>query len=109
MPPVPGLEVTGIEPATVTATFDLTVEFQEAEDGLHFAVTYRTDLFDQATVTRLADHLTTLLSGLAGAAGDSRVADLPMVPPAETDLVLTQWNAPPTRSRRSPGPGTEWP
>ena len=63
-PALPGLAVEGLDPATVTASFDLTIEFQEVDKALRFAITYSTDLFDAATVERLAEHLTIVLSAL---------------------------------------------
>ncbi|MGW7573424.1 non-ribosomal peptide synthase/polyketide synthase [Streptomyces sp. NPDC054765] len=63
---LPGLQVSDIEPDTHHAGFDLTLEFAETGSGaLHGLITYNTDLFDAATAARLADQLTTLLTGIA--------------------------------------------
>ncbi|MFF4383569.1 non-ribosomal peptide synthase/polyketide synthase [Kitasatospora sp. NPDC001547] len=63
---LPGLDVTGIETDTLRTVFDLVLEFVEAADGaLHGLVTYSTDLFDPATVERMAAQLTTLLTAVA--------------------------------------------
>jgi amino acid adenylation domain-containing protein/non-ribosomal peptide synthase protein (TIGR01720 family) len=63
---LPGLEVTDVEIPTVTANFDLVIGFQELPDGrLHGALTYNTDLFDAATIDRMAAHLTILLEQIA--------------------------------------------
>ncbi|MEV4051952.1 non-ribosomal peptide synthase/polyketide synthase [Amycolatopsis sp. NPDC049688] len=58
---LPGLRVTELDVPVVSASFDLTLEFQESSDGLLGAVTYNSDLFDAGTIRRLAGHLTTLL------------------------------------------------
>ncbi|MEW1749997.1 non-ribosomal peptide synthase/polyketide synthase [Streptomyces angustmyceticus] len=63
---LPGLDVSDIEPDTHHAGFDITLEFAETESGaLHGLLTYNTDLFDDATAQRMADQLTTLLTGIA--------------------------------------------
>ncbi|WP_260636943.1 non-ribosomal peptide synthase/polyketide synthase [Streptomyces angustmyceticus] len=63
---LPGLDVSDIEPDTHHAGFDVTLEFAETDTGaLHGLLTYNTDLFDDATAQRMADQLTTLLTGIA--------------------------------------------
>jgi len=47
---------------------------------------------DDATATRLVAQLVTLLEGMA-TMPDARVADLPLLPAAERNLVLHEWNA----------------
>ncbi|MFJ6727418.1 amino acid adenylation domain-containing protein, partial [Streptomyces sp. NPDC091281] len=73
------------------APFDLTVEFFETEDGLTARVGYSTALFDEATVARLAGHLTTVLSA-AAAEPDRPLATLPMLTEDEYAQVVTGWN-----------------
>src|SRR5205823_3020614 len=51
---LPGLEVEEVELPTVTASFDLSIEFTELGGELYGAVTYRTDLFDATTIQRMA-------------------------------------------------------
>ncbi len=90
---LPELTVEGVAPVTAAASFDLTIELQEAADGgLRVAITYATALFDRATVARLADQLVVVLTGLA-AQPDRPVAALPLLPDAERRLVLHDWNA----------------
>ena len=48
-----------------SARFDLLVEFVPPGDALVMALEYNTDLFDAATVARMAGHLETLLDGIA--------------------------------------------
>ncbi|BDH12172.1 non-ribosomal peptide synthase/polyketide synthase [Streptomyces hygroscopicus] len=63
---LPGLQVSDIEPDTHHAGFDITLEFAETDSGaLHGLITYNTDLFDAVTAERMADQLTTLLTGIA--------------------------------------------
>ncbi|MCA1681612.1 MAG: amino acid adenylation domain-containing protein, partial [Actinobacteria bacterium] len=75
---LPGLEVDDVELPMVTASFDLKIDFQELDGDLYGAMTYNTDLFDAATMERLAGHLQVLLGGIAGDAGRP-LGELPML------------------------------
>ncbi|WP_447009850.1 non-ribosomal peptide synthase/polyketide synthase [Saccharothrix hoggarensis] len=75
---LPGLQVEDLALPVVAANFDLTVEFQEADDALHGAVSYSTDLFDAATVERLTGNLAVLLEA-AVADPDRPLAELPLM------------------------------
>ncbi|WP_169534008.1 non-ribosomal peptide synthetase, partial [Actinoalloteichus spitiensis] len=63
---LPGLRVESVPVPRGTAQFDLTLEFHEngPGEGLLAAVEYNTDLFDAATVERLAAHWVRLASQL---------------------------------------------
>ncbi|MFC0003440.1 hybrid non-ribosomal peptide synthetase/type I polyketide synthase [Micromonospora siamensis] len=63
-PRLDGLEVTTVEVPTSTAKFDLTVSVRENTDGVRTELEYRTDLFDEDTIGRLAGHFQTLLRSL---------------------------------------------
>ncbi|MFJ6618052.1 non-ribosomal peptide synthase/polyketide synthase [Kitasatospora sp. NPDC091335] len=63
---LPGLDVSDIETDSTRTAFDLVLEFAEAEGGaLHGLLTYNTDLFDPATVERMAGQLAALLTAVA--------------------------------------------
>ncbi|WP_326841142.1 amino acid adenylation domain-containing protein [Streptomyces sp. NBC_01558] len=89
---LPGVEV---EPFAVTppdAKFDLSLIMSEGPaGGLRGTLEYRTDLFRQDTVERLAGHLGTLLDAVAGAPG-SRLSQLCVLTPAERHTTLVEWN-----------------
>jgi amino acid adenylation domain-containing protein/non-ribosomal peptide synthase protein (TIGR01720 family) len=88
---LPGLQVEALDLPVVNASFDVTVEFQESDAGLHAALTYNTDLFDATTIERLAGHLLVLLEGIA--ADPTRLLrDLPLLSAPERDQVLVEWN-----------------
>ncbi|HEX6471812.1 MAG TPA: non-ribosomal peptide synthase/polyketide synthase [Streptosporangiaceae bacterium] len=91
VPDLPGLAVEVLDPPTATASFDITIEFQETGDGLHAALTYSTDLFDAATIERMGGHLRVLLDAM-GAAPDRRLGELPMLTEAERHQVIAGWN-----------------
>ncbi|SCF00428.1 non-ribosomal peptide synthetase/type I polyketide synthase [Micromonospora mirobrigensis] len=63
-PRLDDLEVTTVEVPTSTAKFDLTVSVRENADGVRTELEYRTDLFDDDTIGRLAGHFQTLLRSL---------------------------------------------
>nr|WP_246290985.1 non-ribosomal peptide synthetase [Lentzea indica] len=74
-----------------SARFDLVIEFLPRGDGLNLAIEYNTDLFDAATVERMAGHLEMLLSGIAE--DPSRPVDeLALLTDAERHQVLVAWN-----------------
>jgi len=58
------LHLTFLEPENVVAMFDLSLFMVETEQGLAGALEYNTDLFERATIERMAGHLKTLLTGL---------------------------------------------
>ncbi|WP_326552168.1 non-ribosomal peptide synthetase/MFS transporter [Micromonospora sp. NBC_01813] len=60
------------------ARFDLSLYVSEADDGLRAMLVYNTDLFDRATVARLADRFQALLRA-AVAEPDRPVVDLPLL------------------------------
>ncbi|MEW1658553.1 amino acid adenylation domain-containing protein [Streptomyces sp. NPDC093707] len=60
-----GVAVEPVEVDNRTAKFDLSLALTECPDGLEATVDYSTDLFDRATVERLADHYVRLLAGAA--------------------------------------------
>jgi amino acid adenylation domain-containing protein/non-ribosomal peptide synthase protein (TIGR01720 family) len=88
---LPGLRVSGVDGPPPSASFDLTVEFQEVEGALRVAITYRTDLFKGPTVRRLAAQLTVLLKAFAFDP-DQPLANLELVDAEERWRVLEEFN-----------------
>ncbi|EOD60476.1 non-ribosomal peptide synthetase [Amycolatopsis vancoresmycina DSM 44592] len=88
---LPGLETEELPQPATAANFDLTLEFQPDDGVLRAALTYNTDLFDAATIDRLATHLGVLLAGVADDP-DRPLSRLPLIGPAERDLVVGAWN-----------------
>jgi len=83
-----------LEPVDVhngTAKRDLTLQLVETGDGLHGQIEYDTDLFDAATVERLAGHYLRLID-TAGSAPDEPVATMPMLTVAEREA-LHGWSS----------------
>ncbi|MFG3422746.1 amino acid adenylation domain-containing protein [Micromonospora sp. NPDC048063] len=88
---LPGIDATCVEVPTHTAKFDLTVAVRPGADGLDAVVEYRTDLFDAATVARLAGHFRTLLADLL-ADPDVRIRDARLLAAEERRRMLVDWN-----------------
>jgi amino acid adenylation domain-containing protein len=91
MPVLPGLRVSQRVGEDATAKVDLSLYLEETEQGLRGSFEYATDLFDAATVERMAGHFEALLKGIV-AAPDSRLADLPLLSEAEQRRVVVEWN-----------------
>ncbi|MEZ0362622.1 amino acid adenylation domain-containing protein [Mycobacterium sp. pUA109] len=72
------------------APFEVTMQVGEHGDGLEAALQYNTDLFDAATIERMAAHFATLLAGIA-ADPDRPLSRLPLLTAAERDQ-LQAWN-----------------
>jgi len=103
--PIPRLEVGGLEleplaAGTETAKFDLTLLVAELDQGLGCTFEYATDLYDAATIGRLAGHYRTLLESIV-ADPHRPVLDLPMLGPEEMARLLGDW------SRGEPAPAPE--
>lgn len=103
---LPGLTPTLIEIDNATAKFDLTMSLTENGPELSGALEYNTDLFDPATIVRLAGHFQTLLAGIS-ANPDQPLWALPLLTEAEKCQLLVEWNAArmdyPDLSRLTPG------
>jgi len=74
-----------------TAKFDLSVQLAEAGEGLRGGIEYRTDLFERATIERLAANFETVLRSLA-AAPDALLAEAPLLAADEARQVAA-WGA----------------
>ncbi len=88
---VPGLTV---EPAILdlaTAQFDLSCRFEKSGDTLLGRLEYSCDLFDSATIERLAGHFVGLLAGVVANPG-KRLSELPLLAAGERHQLLQEWN-----------------
>ncbi|HVF59868.1 MAG TPA: amino acid adenylation domain-containing protein [Thermoanaerobaculia bacterium] len=82
-PPMGGLAVHRLPVESGLAKFDLSLGLEEREDGtIAGSFVFRHDLFDAATVKRLASHFRTLAEGIASTPG-ARLRDLPLLTEAE--------------------------
>ncbi|HEU4506949.1 MAG TPA: amino acid adenylation domain-containing protein [Pyrinomonadaceae bacterium] len=85
------LTLSRMEVDTGTAQFDLLLFLDEDEHGLSGSFEYSSDLFDEATVTRMVDHFTMLLRSLANNP-DEIVSAVPLLTEAEHHQLVIEWN-----------------
>ena len=76
---------------TNTAKFDLSLELDDRPEGLIGRFEYNTDLFDAATIERMAGHWQTLLASIV-ANPEQRIAELPLLTEEEQQQILVTWN-----------------
>lgn len=88
---LPGLTWNPVEVESGTAKFDLTLFLTETGQGLTGKLEYNTDLFDAATMIRMAGHFQTLLAGIV-ADPEQRLLELPLLTEAERRQLLVEWN-----------------
>ncbi|KQV30526.1 non-ribosomal peptide synthetase [Massilia sp. Root335] len=88
---LPSLAMRPVERNVVMAKFDLLLNANERAGGLELTWTYNTDLFDAATIARMADAYEQILHTVV-ASGATRLQALNLLPPAEADKMLRQWN-----------------
>ncbi|MEX5585690.1 condensation domain-containing protein, partial [Pseudomonas lurida] len=89
---LPGLRVAHLEWDTHSAQFDLSLDTQESGDAIWASLTYATDLFGAATVTRMAEHWLSLLRA-AVANTALPLQDLATLNADEREQILSEWNA----------------
>ena len=92
--PAPALELQGLtvevaEGDSGAAKFDLTLVAQETAAGLGISLEYSTDLFDAATIERMAGHFEALLEGIA-ANPQQRISELPLMGESERLAVIAK-------------------
>src|SRR5450830_1390886 len=88
---LPGLDVETLEWQGQTAQFDLSLDTEESPQGLWASWTYATDLFEAATVERMAQHWHTVLRSVVSGAGTG-IAQLAMLAADEQGYLLNDWN-----------------
>ncbi|MFM1990405.1 MAG: Long-chain-fatty-acid--CoA ligase, partial [Pseudomonadota bacterium] len=93
--PVESLQAAGLTfdllpSPTRSAKFDLAWTFTEHGGKLFGKIEYNTDLFDEATVQRMARHYEVLLEGIC-ADPQAKVSDLPLLAAQERHQILVEW------------------
>ncbi len=68
------------------------IQIPEESDGLTMIWEYSTDLFEPATIKRMAGHYETILRAMVADAG-RRIADIELLSSEERDQLLIGWNA----------------
>jgi amino acid adenylation domain-containing protein len=88
-----GLSIEGEEIPAKTAKYDLTMIMAEETGALEGRLEYRIDLYDEATIDRMARHFEALLEAIAANA-DVKIRDLPSLPQTERMLTFSQETLP---------------
>ncbi len=89
---LPGVKVTPLEVHRKgISNFDLTLSLTETATGIQGGIEYNTDLFEPDTIERMVGHFHTLLTGIV-ANPAQRIANLPLLTPAEQQQILVEWN-----------------
>ena len=78
-PTLPGLSTDFMDVDPGIARFDLTLELADVDEHLSGWLEYSTDLFEAATIARMATHLRTLLEAIV-ANPEERISRLPLLP-----------------------------
>ena len=92
--PLPDLLVTPLDPAVISAKFDLGVELMATATGaLRAFWTYNLDLFAAETIQRMTRHFATLLTSIV-ADPDQSISRLPLLTAAERHHLLCDWQEP---------------
>ncbi len=89
---LPGLELETVRTGTETAKFDLNLVIVETGDRVEGRLSFRADLFEPATVARMAGHLRTLLEAVAEHPG-LRLSRVELLGDEERARVVEEWNA----------------
>ncbi len=96
---LPGLAVRLVELDGRVSRYDLSLAMWESPTGLEGTFEYNTDLFDAATMARMAGHLRAVLEAVVADA-NRPVRELPLLSEAERHQLLVEWNGPRVDSPR---------
>ncbi len=88
---LPGLTIKQVNVDNQTARFDLSLNVWETGPALTGYLSYRTDLFDAATIVRMLAHFRNLLESI-GRDPDERVESLSLLSEDERRQLLHSWN-----------------
>ena len=88
---LPGLALQPVDWAGHSTQFELNLETEESADGLWASLTYATDLFEAATVERLAEHWQNLLRAVLHDAAQA-VDELAMLSAPQWQQMVYDWN-----------------
>ncbi len=89
-----GLRIQPLPNEWFTAKFDLQFFVKDADDGLHIALEYNTDLWGPASVQRMLEQWQQVLSAMV-AQPKAALSDLPMLAAEHRQQILQDWNAVP--------------
>ncbi len=85
------LSVESLDVTPGIAHFDLSCDFLQMPEGLLGRLEYSTDLFEVATIERMAEHYVTLLESIVADPAQSSTT-LPLLTSSERQQILVEWN-----------------
>ena len=88
---IEGLTLTPLKISDAKSKFDLTLEAEEAPEGLRVCFEYNSELFRSETIRRMLGHFQNLLKAIV-ADPAQRVTDLPLLTDSERHQILNEWN-----------------
>ncbi|HWI16712.1 MAG TPA: amino acid adenylation domain-containing protein [Vicinamibacterales bacterium] len=86
-----GVEFVPLQQDAVSSKIDLGFSIEPTDDRLTCTLSFNPDLFEAATIERMAGHFAALLGDLADRP-DARVSQLRLMHEAEREQVVTGWN-----------------
>jgi len=86
------MEESGREAESTALNGDLRLQIAMGTDGWAAEFTYSTDLFDAATIARMAGHFAVLLHGIVENPGEL-IARLPLLTEPERHQLVVEWNS----------------
>ena len=89
---LPGLTLSPFTMESGTEKFDLSVNLVEKANGLKVSFSYNTDLFEAATIDRMAGHFQRLLKGIV-ANPAQRISELRLLDETERHKILVEFNS----------------
>lgn len=87
-----GLVLEPMEIETGTAKFDLLLALEDSAQGIQGVLEYNTDIFEEATIGRMAGHYQRLLEEML-AQPEQHITQLPFLTHHERKQVVVEWNA----------------
>ncbi|MBZ4423328.1 non-ribosomal peptide synthetase, partial [Myxococcus sp. RHSTA-1-4] len=89
---MPGLALRPLEVTNATVKFELELNLGDSPEGYQGSLGYNTDLFEPATIDRMAEHFRTLVGALVSRP-EAPLASVSLLSQAERKQVLVDWNA----------------
>jgi amino acid adenylation domain-containing protein len=86
---LPQVSIRSVSVESTTAKFDLTLAMQQKAEGLRGCFEYSTNLYDAATIERMAGHFQSLLEGIV-LDPDKRLSELPILTEVERRQLLSE-------------------
>ena len=88
---LPGVSLSALELPHTTSQFDLSLTLTDTSEVIIGGLEYASELFDKATIERLAEHFQILLTGIV-ADEQQRISQLPLLTQTERRQLLIDFN-----------------